>query len=72
MKEELETKEKTVETPQIDFEQRISSIESKIGELTNLKAELFDMLVSNINESKKSETPKQEVVQENKKILEDF
>ena len=65
--------EKLVESPQVDFEKRITDIESKIGELTNLKAELFDMLVSNINNSKKSETPKEEIVEAKKeKILEDF
>ena len=65
--------EKLEQSPQVDYEKRISDIESKIGELTNLKAELFDMLVSNINQQKQSETPKQEIVQEKKeKILEDF
>ena len=65
--------EKLEQSPQVDYEKRISDIESKIGNLTNLKAELFDMLVSNINQQKQSETPKQEIVQEKKeKILEDF
>lgn len=69
----MEEEEKLEQSPQVDYEKRISDIESKIGELTNLKAELFDMLVSNINQQKQSETPKQEIVQEKKeKILEDF
>ena len=52
--------EKLEQTPTVDYEKRISDIEYKIGELTNLKAELFDMLVSNINKNKQSETPKQD------------
>lgn len=69
----MEKEEKLEQSPQVDYEKRISDIESKIGELTNLKAELFDMLVSNINQQKQSETPKQEIVQDKKeKILEDF
>ena len=66
----MEKEEETLEqSPQVDYEKRISDIESKIGELTNLKAELFDMLVSNINQQKQSETPKQEIVQEKKEKI---
>ena len=57
---------------QVDYEKRISDIETKISQLSNLKSELFDMLVSNINQVKKEEPTKEVAPQQTKKILEDF
>lgn len=51
---------------QIDYEKRINELEAKVS---NLKSELFDMLVGNINQTKQqSPTP----TNQPKKVLEDF
>ena len=57
---------------QIDYEKRINELEAKVS---NLKSELFDMLVGNINQTKQqSPTPTNQPEQpkQPKKILEDF
>lgn len=54
---------------QIDYEKRINELETKVS---NLKSELFDMLVSNMNQTKQQEAPTKQVESQPKKILEDF
>ena len=58
-------------TQQIDYEKRITELENKISQMSNLKAELFDMLVSNLNQVKKEE-PTPQVENQPKKIMETF
>lgn len=54
---------------QIDYEKRINELEAKVS---NLKSELFDMLVGNINQTKQQSPTPTNQPEQPKKILEDF
>ncbi|MBR4025707.1 MAG: hypothetical protein IKJ03_02005 [Mycoplasmataceae bacterium] len=54
---------------QIDYEKRINELEVKVS---NLKSELFDMLVGNINQTKQQSPTPTNQPEQPKKILEDF
>ncbi|MBR2139209.1 MAG: hypothetical protein IJ966_07975 [Bacilli bacterium] len=54
---------------QIDYEKRINELEAKVS---NLKSELFDMLVVNINQTKQQSPTPTNQPEQPKKILEDF
>ena len=54
---------------QIDYEKRINELETKVS---NLKSELFDMLVVNINQTKQQSPTPTNQPEQPKKILEDF
>ena len=54
---------------QIDYEKRINELEAKVS---NLKSELFDMLVGNINQTKQQSPTSTNQPEQPKKILEDF
>lgn len=54
---------------QIDYEKRINELETKVS---NLKSELFDMLVGNINQTKQQSPTPTNQPEQPKKILEDF
>ncbi|MBR2705550.1 MAG: hypothetical protein IKE91_08800 [Clostridia bacterium] len=54
---------------QIDYEKRINELEAKVS---NLKSELFDMLVVNINQTKQQSPTPTNQPEAPKKILEDF
>lgn len=54
---------------QIDYEKRINELEAKVS---NLKSELFDMLVGNINQTKQQSPTPTNQPEQPKKVLEDF
>lgn len=54
---------------QIDYEKRINELEVKVS---NLKSELFDMLVGNINQTKQQSPTPTNQPEQPKKVLEDF
>ena len=54
---------------QIDYEKRINELEAKVS---NLKSELFDMLVGNINQTKQQSPTPTNQLEQPKKVLEDF